>query len=490
MQSETPSEQAPSSSSSNPFFDWMRGLGIVRQPGWIGGVCTGIAARLGIDVIIVRGIVVVLALFGAPALLLYAAAWLLLPDSEDRIHLERLFHGEFTPPVIAVGVLFLLALLPLGIIWGGGDWGIGRAFSWAGPVFGSWGVSLWTLVVIGSIVWFVIWATRRSRGTSRPTVAVQTTPTVLSTAAATTDGPASTVPGPEAPTPPPTPDATDADALAAWKLQQAEWKREHDAWKAKQVESERAIARDRAAEVRRVRQAQSAERQREWAERNERTRSNPLYSLSAIGIALVAGAIVTLLLSADGWTLTAAIAGMATTLGALGLAVVVNGARGKRSGGASGLAVLVTIALVITSLFSWVSGPVIQNRPLDWSPSYSAGASSQRTVINGDAALDLTDYFDSVSLDRSEYHNGRVSLIVVNGDVEVLLPAEEFSQVRANSVNGSITSSSDAPGTRRGPFASADHRFDPRDSGATRHRDVFVQVWALNGNVTISQATR
>ncbi|HUG51843.1 MAG TPA: PspC domain-containing protein, partial [Terrimesophilobacter sp.] len=96
------------------FFDWMRGLGIVRQPGWIGGVCAGVAARLNIDVIIVRGIVVVLAIFGGPALLLYAAAWLLLPDNDDNIHLERLIRGQFEPAVIGVGVLFLLALLPLG----------------------------------------------------------------------------------------------------------------------------------------------------------------------------------------------------------------------------------------------------------------------------------------------------------------------------------------------------------------------------------------
>ena len=108
---------------------------------------------------------------------------------------------------------------------------------------------------------------------------------------------------------------------------------------------------------------------------------------------LVAGAAVTLALGADGWTLAAAIAGMAATLGTLGLAIVVNGLRGKRSGGASGLAVLVTVALVFASVLAWVSGPVIQNRSLNWSPSYSAGDTSQRTVINGNAALDLTDYF-------------------------------------------------------------------------------------------------
>ena len=86
----------------------MRGLRIPRQPGWIGGVCAGIAARLGIDPIIVRGIVVVIAVLGGPALLLYAAAWLLLPDSYDRIHLQEAIRGNFDKAHAGIGVMFLL----------------------------------------------------------------------------------------------------------------------------------------------------------------------------------------------------------------------------------------------------------------------------------------------------------------------------------------------------------------------------------------------
>src|SRR5690554_7739636 len=100
--SENPSESAssvpPSPAGpppSHPFFQWMRGLGITREPGWLGGVAAGLGTRLGIDPILVRGILVVVALLGAPALLLYAAAWLLLPDLEGRIHLERLIPGHF-----------------------------------------------------------------------------------------------------------------------------------------------------------------------------------------------------------------------------------------------------------------------------------------------------------------------------------------------------------------------------------------------------------
>ncbi len=483
----TPSS-APAPRSDQPgnrLFNWMRGLGIVRQSGWVGGVCAGVAARLGIDAIIVRGIVVVLAIFGGPALLLYAAAWLLLPDSQDRIHLERLFHGQFTPPVIAAGVIILLALLPISGLWFSNPALWISPASWAGAWGGAAWPLLWTLAVIGAIVWFVIWASRRSHDTSAwPTGGVSTAPT----GAAQTAAEATTVPAPERPTPPPVPEGADPDDLAAWKMQQADWKREHDAWKTQQADSERALARQRADEQRRIRQEHNENRRREWVERNQRTRSNPLFTLIAVGIALVAGAAVALALAGGSWTLTAAITGMAVTLGVLGLAIIINGFRGKRSGGASGVGVLVTIALVLSSLFSWVSGPVVQNESLDWSPSYSNTGWNQRTVINGAATLDLRDYFTGPVAGGDHYDNGRVRLVVVNGDVDVTVPADEFSRVLANAVNGSITTAADA--TRRGQFASADVSFTPGDVRARMHRDLSVQVWALNGNVTISQATR
>src|SRR5690606_38583774 len=75
------------------FFDWLRGLGFQREPGWLGGVASGIATRIGIDVMLVRGILVVLAILGFPVLFLYAVVWLLAPDSTGRIHCEQLGRG-------------------------------------------------------------------------------------------------------------------------------------------------------------------------------------------------------------------------------------------------------------------------------------------------------------------------------------------------------------------------------------------------------------
>ena len=103
----------PTLTTSERFFAWMRSLGIQREKGWIGGVAAGIAVRIGIDPLIVRGILVVIGLLGAPVLLVYAAAWLLLPDADDSIHLERAMKGHFDSSLAAIGVVILLGLLPV-----------------------------------------------------------------------------------------------------------------------------------------------------------------------------------------------------------------------------------------------------------------------------------------------------------------------------------------------------------------------------------------
>jgi phage shock protein PspC (stress-responsive transcriptional regulator) len=138
----------------------MRGLGVVRADGWLGGVCAGIAYRLGIDPLIVRGIVVVAGILGVPVLLLYAAAWALLPDRDGNIHLQRLFEGDFEPPMVAIGVMLLLSLLP----WASGFWWAGGPF-WDVPAWGEIvGRVVWTLVVIGAVVALIVVAVQRSDG--------------------------------------------------------------------------------------------------------------------------------------------------------------------------------------------------------------------------------------------------------------------------------------------------------------------------------------
>lgn len=71
------------------FFSIVRGLGLKRGPErWLGGVCGGIAAKLNVDVAYVRIGFLLFCLLPGPAILLYIAAWLILPDQHNSIVLE------------------------------------------------------------------------------------------------------------------------------------------------------------------------------------------------------------------------------------------------------------------------------------------------------------------------------------------------------------------------------------------------------------------
>lgn len=94
------------------FFDSIRRIGIVRtESRWIGGVSGGLARRLGIDVALTRGILLVLAIFGGLGLVLYGAAWALLPEERDgRIHLQEAIRGNVDGAIIGA-----IALIVVGI---------------------------------------------------------------------------------------------------------------------------------------------------------------------------------------------------------------------------------------------------------------------------------------------------------------------------------------------------------------------------------------
>ena len=58
------------------FFDWIRSQGIYRgRDRWVGGVASGIAHRLGVDPLIIRGVLIVLTIFAGIGVLAYGLAW-------------------------------------------------------------------------------------------------------------------------------------------------------------------------------------------------------------------------------------------------------------------------------------------------------------------------------------------------------------------------------------------------------------------------------
>ena len=101
------------------FFTWVRSSRIARgRNRWVGGVCDGLARRLGWDVSLVRTLVVLASLlFGAGAAF-YALAWFLLPDETDgRILCEDLINGRWDWNCAGVLVCAAVALCLPGAGW-------------------------------------------------------------------------------------------------------------------------------------------------------------------------------------------------------------------------------------------------------------------------------------------------------------------------------------------------------------------------------------
>lgn len=360
------------------FFDWMRGLGVVRADGWLGGVCAGVAYRLGIDPLIVRGIVVVAGILGVPVLLLYAAAWALLPDREGRIHLQRLFEGDFEPPMVAIGVMLLLSLLP----WASGFWWAGGPF-WDVPAWGEVvGRVVWTLVVIGAVVALIVVAVQRSE--SRGAGSAGGTATEPAAAPGAAAGPGSApapgastgqgAPAPAAaasaasasavaadpvqldiaaePTPPPAPpQGASTEDLADWQHRQAQWRAEHAAWKQRLAADMRAVKAQRSAELRtQVATATAEAAARRDAYRAANPRVGAAVGWLTVGLALVAGSVVAIV-----WPQLAGVARFTTAAGlaaatlVVGVVVLIAGFARRRSGFLIFLGILLA-ALTVAAL--------------------------------------------------------------------------------------------------------------------------------------------
>lgn len=346
---------------SDRFFAWCAGLGVVRGDGWAGGVAAGVAARLRIDPLIVRGILVVVALFGFPALFVYAFAWALLPDLDRRIPLQDALRGRFQSDLVGIAVCALLGLLPsplmlfigLPTLWsmaaaGGGLSGF--------AVLGAMGA----VFVVAALIFVVARAARRSapfapdvlREASAPASAMSAR-TAGSGPAPTADPPGTDAAGFAASVPLPgdhadaagdgagallaSPVAADAALvdgtapdLATWRAQHSEWKAQEAAWRRDQQDADRA-ARERARAERQARAASftadAAARRR--LRRQVSPRTPFAYVAVALGLAIVAGA-VTVLSGADDDLALARGCFVAALI--LALSMVLAGAIRRRSG--------------------------------------------------------------------------------------------------------------------------------------------------------------
>lgn len=125
-------------------FAALRGIDVRRRTDnkWIGGVCSGLADRLGVDPVIIRAVLVLLSILGGAGIAFYLVAWALLPNDREEIVAQRaLVHGD-------VGAVVLLVLAALAVF--GGSWW-GHDSGWGFP---------WGLVITGLLIW---WLVQRSR---------------------------------------------------------------------------------------------------------------------------------------------------------------------------------------------------------------------------------------------------------------------------------------------------------------------------------------
>ncbi len=365
--SETDAAAAPGAASASApgesgFFTWLRGLGVQRQNGWLGGVCGGIAARIGLDPLLVRGIAVVLAVVGAPVVLLYAIAWFLLPDAAGTIHAKELGHGRVTRALPGIIAVFLLSFLPLtqgfwyagALYWGDLGWG------------GAAGRILWTAVLLAAIIVLVVWLARRSSGEIPMTPATtddrpETVPAFPSEGAgagaadaapttaafAASPGAASaSAPLAEPGAPPAPPADASAEELAAWKTSQEEWQKQRAAWAAEQRRSER----DRRQAEAHAQALEAAELARERARirRLTRPRASAGVVFLVLGVALVSGAIAAFTSAQSSATRGAEwMIGAGVLVLVLGLGTVVVALARRRSGALAFFSILAVVALVL-----------------------------------------------------------------------------------------------------------------------------------------------
>lgn len=108
------------------FFATVRSWGVDRsQARWFAGVCGGVAERLGLDPLLVRGVLVALTVVGGLGLAAYGVCWLLLPDSRSadggdgssdgvpaqdvpgRIEAEAVLRGDVSGGALLAGALVL-----------------------------------------------------------------------------------------------------------------------------------------------------------------------------------------------------------------------------------------------------------------------------------------------------------------------------------------------------------------------------------------------
>jgi phage shock protein PspC (stress-responsive transcriptional regulator) len=370
-------------SGLDKVFDLLRGLGVQRRRDhkWLGGVCSGLADRMGVDPLIVRAGLVLLGLLFGFGVTLYLLAWVLLPDTDGAIPAERaLRHGE-------AGSIVLLVIAAV-VLFSGFPWW------WHGPV--GHGFPWFLLVVAGLVWWF--WAASRGRA------------------------PGGRHPG---------------ESPQQWGERVAERGRQWGEQAGERGRQWGEQAAERGAEWG-ERVGQQGARltdpmTRPRAPRPPRRRSGGLLlAIVAIGLALIAyGAVQWAGTQYDlpGNHYSVAIA---AALGAFGLLLVVVGLVGWRAG-------LVGFLAIVTAVITFASSVLPPDIALSahvgdrrWTPVATATSTDGYSLGAGDAVLDLR------RLPQDATDTGRIPVSLGVGDLRILVPDGLTTEVRAHVGAGEV----------------------------------------------------
>lgn len=457
-----PAGSDPGASSQNGapplgdgFFAWLRRLGIVRsQDRWFAGAAGGIAARAGVDPLIVRGLFVVLALLGGPGLLLYLAGWLLLPDSSGRIHAEEVVRGRASAGMmIAAAVIAGVVIIPVfvGLLLGNAPL-LGTPGFWAWDLWGALGLPLWLIRTATWLFWiavvvagfflirhFVLLRGRERAAASEPGSASDAdAPGAAGPGTAESRNAGSGAPAPGA-------RAADAaapsDASAPFTARAAEQANE---W----GERTSRKAAEWGAEVGR----QADEWSARYAEHCEARKLGAAQTVFTLALALLAGGVVLFWsistgLSRGGEDVDPALPWVLASvamLAVLGLSAIVAGVRGRGTGWVGFLSACGVVALLFTAVLPMGTRfhPFGDARV---SGAHDAGA----VMIAGDAHIDLRDLDDDRRSSEEE-----IVVWQLAGSATIALPDHHPVSVRIGVLAGNISDSSAAHDGFRvsGPF--------------------------------------
>ena len=499
------------------FFAWIRNLDIVRSSDrWFTGVAGGIAAKAKIDPLIVRGVFVVLALLGGPGILLYLIGWLLLPDTQGRIHLEEIIRGRaqtgvLITAIVIAAVVFIPVIIgflfaPPAALWGWGGWGLAGVPDWISATI-AW------ICWIGILVFAGIWLRRtllergrkqREEAAQNPQAAqaaqaaqapqaAQTTQTAQT--AGFSDQSASNPQSPPAPPAPPAAPTTPTSPTDDWSQRVGE--------KAEEWGKRAGEAGERWGENF---SKQADDWSARYSEHHEAHKLGAAHTIITIALALLVGGLTALWVSNSGafsevqiggassenTTPVAVLAALVAALAVCAISLIVAGIRGRHTGWVGFLAACGVIALLFTAVLPW--GTRFQPfGTLEVTGVSEPGA----LLLAGNARIDLTSLDDldvsttgavSGTSSTSTSADTTANLVVwqLTGNATVTLPDDHPTIVSVYLLAGNIGEQRGEENRNiAGPFLNKRVSSNLGTTAADSPEVTRVDVFMLAGNVRV-----